>query len=63
MTPAVLDPQLVSVLEAHVWLHHAPWQLPLVQAVHGELVPVLHGSPMAPLVPAQIVPVAPPEMG
>jgi len=64
LMPAVLLPQLVSVLEAHVVLHHVPSQVvPAAQALQGEVVAVLQGSPTSPLVPAQIDPVPPLPMG
>jgi hypothetical protein len=55
-TPAVFDPQLVSVFEAHGLLHHEPWHVPWVHGLQGELGPALQGSPMSPFVAAQIDP-------
>jgi hypothetical protein len=52
--PAELLPQLVSVLDVHVVSHQLAWQVPAVQAAHGEGVASLQGSPMSPFVPAQI---------
>jgi hypothetical protein len=62
--PAVLEPQLVSAVPMHDWLHQEPWQVAgEVHGLQGEVVPVLQGSPTCPFVAAQIDPVAPLPIG